>query len=98
MLDDLDHGRSIVACKPRVPVHQGAVDQPNALALHRGETIELQALSGDLERTPGHVHADDLFKLSIGEKQANKLSLPAAQIQHALRAAPLQHAEDGPET
>src|SRR6266550_6830520 len=97
MFDDLDDGRGVVACQPSVPVHQGAVGQPNPLALRRGQAVELEPLRGDLERAPGHVHADDLLKLSIGEKEPDEFPLPAAQIKYALRTAPLQHAEDGPE-
>ncbi len=97
MFDNLDHGRRVVARKPAVTVHQGPVAQPDALALRRGKAVELESLGSDLKRAPGHVHADDLLELSIGEQKSDKLPFAAAEVEHTLRAAALEHAEDGPE-
>ena len=71
--------------------------QANALALLRRQPIELEARFRQIEHSAGHVHADDLRELVIGQEAAQELAFAAPQIEHTRSAGSLQHLEHGVE-
>ena len=93
MLDDFDHRRRVESAEPAVAIHQRTVHQANAFALLRRQPIELEARFRQIEYSAGHVHADDLSELVIGEEAAQELALAATEIEDARSARSLQHLE-----
>ena len=71
--------------------------QANALALLRRQPIELEAGFRQIEHSSGHIHADDLGELVIGQQAAQELALAAPQIEDTRSARSLQHLEHGVE-
>ena len=90
MLDDFDHRRRVESAEPAVAIHQRTVHQANAFALLRRQPIELQARFRQIEHASGHIHADNLSELVIGQQAAQKLALAATEIKDARSARGLQ--------
>ena len=96
MLDDLDNRRRLEPGQPFVPVHQRAVQEPNAIFLPRRQVIQPEPILGDLQHPHGHVHADDLLELLFLEEFPEQFALPAAEVQNSLRPRRLQDRHDLP--
>ena len=75
MFDDFDHRRRLESAEPAVAIHQRTVHQANTFALLRRQPIELKARFRQIEYSSGHIHADNLSELVIGQETAQKLAL-----------------------
>ncbi|MPN19003.1 hypothetical protein SDC9_166369 [bioreactor metagenome] len=65
MFDYLHHRRCIEPFQPFVTVDQGAVQQLDALTLHFRQTLQVEAIFGDLKRAERDIQANDLLKLTL---------------------------------
>ncbi len=60
VLGDFHDGSDIEPLQPPVQVDQRAVDQLDARRLPLGKPVELEPVTGHLQASDRHVHADDL--------------------------------------
>ena len=89
MFDDFDHRRRVESAEPGVAIHQRTVHQANAFALLRRQPIELEARFRQIEDSSGHIHADNLGELVIGQQATQELALAATEIKDARSARSL---------
>lgn len=95
VLHHLHQGGGIEAGKAAVAVGQRGLQQEKALALPVGQAVEAESLAGGVQRPRGDVGADDAGEAAVGQQQAEQPPLAAAQVEHAGRAAFLQHPQHG---
>jgi hypothetical protein len=86
MLDDLDDGSRVKAFQTLVAIHQRSLYQLNPCPLLLTDLLQFQPLRGNLNRTPGNIHAQDLLELMVGQERTQEFAFSATQVQHALGA------------
>ena len=97
VLHDFHNGSDIEPLQPPVPVDQRAVDQLDPGRLPLGEPVELEPVTGRLQGSDRHVHADDLLELLVLEQFPEQFALAAAEVEHPLRTARPDRRKDGPD-
>ncbi len=87
VLDHLDDRSGLVAGEPPVSIHEGTLEELDALPLLLGHLLEPEPIAGDLQGSMRHVDADDLVEGLLLEERSNELALAAAEVQDPLGAA-----------
>jgi hypothetical protein len=93
VLDHLHDGCRVESLKPRIAVHERAVQQSDAFALFRRQALEFETGFGNIESPARHIHPDDVRKLVICKQTTQQLPFPAPEVKDARRSRRFQHRE-----
>jgi hypothetical protein len=80
VLDNLDHGCCVEPSETVIAVHQGALQQLNALPLKVRYVLQPQAVGRPGEHPRSHLHTDHAGERAFSEEALQELPLAAAEI------------------
>jgi len=83
MFYDFHDSCGIEALQPLVAVRKAAMNESDPLSLAIWQPVQPQPTMSDLQRSNGHVHANNLRNLLIRQELAKQFAFSTPQIKHA---------------
>src|ERR1700733_14122717 len=87
MFDNLNYRRKVKPLQSAIAIHEGTVDQFNAVSKGRCKLLKAQSVSGPFERAEGYVHTDNPVELSLLYEL--RISFPSPQPKSMTDFAPI---------